>query len=136
VDLFVVRGTRMVRRDGVPISGFGPRVFRFGAFELDESRFELRRGGRVVRISRRAFDVLVFLAENASRIVTKRELIDGPYHGATVTNSALSRTMRLARRALGDDSKAPALILTVRSEGYCFVPPAPSRAAKDPLRLP
>lgn len=119
----MVRGARLVRRDGVPISGFGPRIFRFGPFELDESRFELRRDGRAVPISRRVFEVLVFLIANASRTVTKRELIEGPYRGQPVTHSALSRTVHLARRALGDDPRAPQLIRTVRREGFCFVPP-------------
>jgi DNA-binding winged helix-turn-helix (wHTH) protein len=129
-DLFVVRGARLVRRDGVRIAGFGPRIFRFGPFELDESRFELRREGRAVRMSRRVFDVLVFLVENASRTVTRRELIGGPYRGAQVTTSALSRTVHLARKALGEDPRAPQLIRTVRREGFCFVPPAQSRTAK------
>jgi len=124
VDLFVVRGNRLVRRDGVPRLAFGPRVFRFGAFELDESRFELRRNGRKLRISRRVFDVLVFLVENASRTVTLRELLDGPYRGAQVTSSAVSRSIHFARKALGDDTKRPRLILTVYRKGFRFVPPA------------
>jgi DNA-binding winged helix-turn-helix (wHTH) protein len=135
-DLFVVRGARLVRRDGVPISAFGPRIFCFGPFELDESRFELRRGGQAVPISRRVFEVLVFLVANASRTVTKRELIDGPYRGEPVTHSALSRTVHLARKALGEDPRAPQLIRTVRREGFCFVPPAQSRTARGELRSP
>ncbi len=126
----MVRGARLVRRDGVTISGFGPRIFRFGPFELDESRFELRRRGRAMRLSRRVFDVLVFLAENASRTVSRRELLDGPYRGAKVTSSALSRTVHLARKALGEDPKSPQLIRTVRREGFRFVPPVDSRARK------
>lgn len=83
-----------------------------------------------MRLSRRVFDVLVFLAENASRTVSRRELIDGPYRGTKVTSSALSRTVHLARKALGEDPKAPQLIRTVRRRGFCFVPPATSRARK------
>ncbi len=113
----------------MPISGFGPRIFASGRSELDECRFELRRDGRPVPISRRVFEVLVFLAENASRTVTKRELIDGPYRGEPVTHSALSRAVHLARKALGEDPRAPQLIRTVRREGFCFVPPAQSRTA-------
>ena len=135
-DLFVVRGARLVRRDGRPSSGFGPRVFRFGPFELDEARFELRRHGRAVRISRRAFEVLVFFAENASRTVTKRELIDGPYRGQRVSNSALSRAVHLARQALGEDPRAPELIRTVRREGFCFVPPADGYAGRHAVTSP
>lgn len=132
----MVRGAKLVRHDGVANSRFGPRLFRFGPFELDESRFELRRCGRAVRTSRRVFEVLVFLAENASRTVTRLELIAGPYRGAHVTSSALSRIVHLARKALGEDPRAPQLIRTVRGEGFCFVPPAPCRARMDELSWP
>ena len=51
-------------RPAVPPQRFaGPdEVVRFGPFELNASRFELRRGGVLVQVEPRTFDLLTLLA--------------------------------------------------------------------------
>jgi DNA-binding winged helix-turn-helix (wHTH) protein len=51
-----------------------PVVGRFHGFVLDTQRRTLTRGGRAVHLTRKAFDLLATLIEEAPRVVAKEEL--------------------------------------------------------------
>jgi DNA-binding winged helix-turn-helix (wHTH) protein len=93
-------------------------VFRFGEFEADEEKFELRRGDSAVRVQRIVLETIFFLLRNAGRVVTKQELAQGPWKGLKVSDAAMSRAVMLARRAVADHSGAA--IVTVHGRGYRF----------------
>ena len=95
-------------------------LYRFGNFELDEERFELRREGELVRLSPRALETLLALVQNAGEVVTKEELIQGPWRGAAVSDSALSQSVKRARHALEYGSRSTEVITTVRGRGFRF----------------
>ncbi len=75
-------------------------IHRFGPFEVDGERYELRKLGRVVPIQRRTLDLILFLAASNGRLVTPADLIVGPWQGTAVSNAALSQAIMQARRAL------------------------------------
>lgn len=91
---------------------------RFGAFELDPGRFELRCAGRVVPLEPRTFDLLALLARNLGRTVTKQEIFDTIWHDRIVSESALSSQIKAARRAVGDDGRSQRFITTVHGRGF------------------
>ena len=61
--------------------------------------------------------------QNAQRLVTKRELLDSVWAGASVSDELLRGYIRELREALGDDAKKPRYIETVPARGYRFLPP-------------
>lgn len=96
-------------------------VYRFGDCELDETLYELRRAGHVVKTEPRVFDVLAFLLRHRDRVVSKDELLDALWPGESVSESVLPRCVAAARRAVGDDRSAQRVIQTVHGRGYRFV---------------
>jgi DNA-binding winged helix-turn-helix (wHTH) protein/tetratricopeptide (TPR) repeat protein len=104
-----------------------PRVHAFGDFELDERLYELRRGGAVVKVEPKVFDVLAYLVRHRDRVVAKDELLGQLWPGEFVSESVLPRCITAARKALGDDPADARLIQTVHGRGYRFI--APLRAA-------
>ena len=96
-------------------------VWRFGEFELDTQRYELRGGGAVIRVEPQVFDVMTHLVGNSHRMVTKEELFDTVWGGRFVGEAALTTRIKAARRALGDDGESQRYIRTVRGRGYQFV---------------
>lgn len=96
-------------------------IYRFGNFELDDSARELRRGGAVVETEPKAFDVLAYLLAHRDRAVTKDELLENVWPRQIVTETALTRAVMKARRAVGDDSGRQAVIRTVHGHGYRFI---------------
>lgn len=110
----------------------------FGEFELDGDLFELRRGGRPVRLEPKAFNVLAYLIAHRDRVVGKQELFEQLWPGEFVTDSALTYCIKAARRALDDDGVNQQVIATVQRRGYRFVAAltgehgAPSTATPPP----
>ena len=96
-------------------------IYRFGQFELDSSTRELRRDGQQVDTEPKAFDLLCYLAGNAERAVSKDELQTELWPRSIVTETALTRCVMKARRAVDDDASRQAVIRTVHGHGYRFV---------------
>lgn len=93
-------------------------IARFGSFEADEERFELRRRGQVVPVQRHVLETILFLAKSGGRLVTRRDLIDGPWQGTVVSDAAISQAIMHARRALEDPDHPHGYIVTVRGKGF------------------
>lgn len=109
-----IESLRVEREWGTPEG----QVIRFGAFELDTSRFELRREGALIPVEPRTFDLIALLARNIDRTVTKDEIFQTIWEGRAVSDAALSSQVRSARRALGDDGLNQSIIATVHGRGF------------------
>lgn len=107
-------------------------IYRFGSFELDTGRFELRRDGEPVPIEPQVLALVVLLIENRDRVVTKDELIDNIWNGRVISEAAISGRIKKARQALGDDGKAQRYIRTVQRRGFRFVGDLAGEIAESP----
>lgn len=96
-------------------------IYRFDAFELDRSKAELRRDGRPVAVEPQVFALLLLLAENRERLVTRDEIVEKVWDGRAVSESAIDSRVKSARRALGDDGRAQRFVRTVHGRGFRFV---------------
>ena len=91
--------------------------YRFGPFVLEENERELRRGGALVPLPGKAFDLLLILVRGAGRTVTKSELMTALWADTVVEESNLTQTVFVLRKALGEDTEE-AYIRTVPRHGY------------------
>jgi adenylate cyclase len=96
-------------------------ILAFGDHRLDVERRELRRGGDIIDLEPKAFDLLVFLVEHRERVVTKDDLLQGVWGGRIVSESALTTRINAVRRALGDDGATQRLVRTFTRKGVRFV---------------
>jgi len=99
----------------------GNRIYRFENFVIDVARREIRRDSEELVVQPRVFDLLVYLAENHERAVGKDELQDAVWPGMIITETALTRAVMKARKAVGDDASRQAVIKTIHGHGYRFV---------------
>ena len=110
-------------------------VIRFEDFELDTALFELRKSGERIPVEPQVFDLLVFLARNNERTVTREEIFAAIWGDRIVSDAALSSQIKAARRVLGDDGASQRMISTVHGRGFRFVIPvenaAPIPAERD-----
>ncbi len=96
-------------------------VYRFGPFELDMAKVELRADGSVCPVEPQVFALLALLVENRERLVSRDEIIEKVWDGRIVSESALDSRIKSARRALGDDGTRQRFIKTVPRKGFRFV---------------
>ncbi len=95
--------------------------FSFAQFSLDPSNERLWCAEQPITLKPKAFAVLRYLLENSQRLVTKVELLDSVWGGASVRDSVLKAQLRDIRLALGDDAMAPRFIETAHRRGYRFI---------------
>jgi DNA-binding response OmpR family regulator len=110
-------------------------IYRFGNYELDAQRCELRCAGQLVAIEPKVFEVLVYLLEHRDRVVTKEELLEQCWSGTFVTEAALTRCLAKVRKTVQPEPTGPPVIKTIYGRGYSFVAPATVLSRKPSLPL-
>jgi len=93
--------------------------------ELDLGRYELRRGGRAVKIEKKPMELLIFLVSRREQLVPRQEIVTKLWRSDLFvdTEANINSIIRKVRRALGDDSEKPRFLETVVGKGYRFVGP-------------
>ena len=94
--------------------------YQFDQFELDADRYELRLSGVAQHVEPLVFDLIVFFAANAGRIVGREEIVERVWRGRAVSDATISSCIKSARRALGDSGEVPGYIRTIRGRGFEF----------------
>src|SRR3954464_10857169 len=90
-----------------------------------ETRRTWRRPEEIV-LSRKEFDLVQALMERAGDIVSRDELMRDVWHASFWTSSkTIDVHLGWVRRKLGDDSRRPSLISTVRGRGLRFETTSP-----------
>lgn len=107
-------------------------IYRFGDFQLDSERLELRCGPAPRALEPQVFSLLLFLIENHARVVGKDELIDHVWHGRIVSDATLNSRINTARRAVDDSGKEQAVIRTYPRRGFRFVAEVTPEGAAAP----
>ena len=96
-------------------------IYRFGDFELDLARVELREGGQPCPVEPQVFALLALLVENRERLVSRDEIIEKIWDGRVVSDAAVASRVKSARQALGDSGREQRFIRTVHRQGLRFV---------------
>lgn len=96
-------------------------IYRFGIFELDLAKAELRADGQPRPLEPQVFALLALLLENRDRLVSREEIFEKLWDRRVVTESALSSRVKSARKALNDDGKKQGYIKTLHGQGFRFV---------------
>ncbi len=107
------------RRDWARGADEKPQTARVGDADVDFSRFELQRGGSIVRLTLLEAMLLKLLVQRRGQIVTKAEILEKVWNLSpdTETRAVDNFVMRL-RRHLEDDGREVKLLQTVRGVGY------------------
>lgn len=96
-----------------------------GELSIDPRTREAKLEGRDLELTRKEFDLLLYLAERVGTVVGKRELLAEvwrqPYGGADKT---VDVHLSWVRRKLGESAAEPVYVHTVRGVGVKLAPPA------------
>lgn len=104
----------------------GSPEIRVGDLRIDTARRRVLRGERRIDLSAREYQLLLYLAQHAGRIVSRTALWEHVWESGTEPDSnVVDVYIRYLRNKLGRD---PDLIRTVRGGGYVLEPEAAARA--------
>jgi len=92
---------------------------RVGGIEIDVPARQVRVAGKETELTGIEFDILVALMRRAGRVVPREALmIEAGRTDVTVSERTVDVHISHLRQKLGDDSRVPRLIKTVRGVGY------------------
>ncbi|WP_092264360.1 response regulator transcription factor [Deinococcus reticulitermitis] len=96
-----------------------PQTLGNGPLTVDLAAAEARVNGRALALTRREFDLLAFLTQNAGRVYSRTELLDRVW-GADFLGGerTVDQHVTQLRAHLGDDPGKPSFLETVRGKGY------------------
>ncbi|MEA2658230.1 MAG: two-component system, OmpR family, alkaline phosphatase synthesis response regulator PhoP [Candidatus Binatota bacterium] len=92
-----------------------------GDLKMDFSTYEVFVRGKSVKLTLKEFELLRFLVQNPSRVLSRDQLLDRVWGGETyVTPRTVDVHVRRLRKAIEKDDSKPVWILTLRGVGYKF----------------
>ncbi|MCX7545335.1 winged helix-turn-helix transcriptional regulator [Marinicella gelatinilytica] len=77
----------------------------FSGFQLDLKRKELSYGKQIVDLTKKTYDLLVFLIQNPQQVHTKDDLISHVWQGRVVSGNTIDQTISKLRKLLSEYSQ-------------------------------
>ena len=105
----------------------------FGTVEIDTLGHRLYVNGEEVGLERKAFAVLVLLAREPGRVLSRDEILDEVWGHSHVTPGVLSRVIALLRHALGESGEESQYLHTVHGIGFRLDAQVRSAASREEL---
>ena len=96
-------------------------LLRFGRLEIDLGARQARLDGRVCELTSHQFELLLVLARNPGRVLSRDRIMDALRgHPMEAFDRSIDVHISRIRAVIEDDPKAPQRVLTVRGAGYVF----------------
>jgi len=91
-----------------------------GDLAVDPARYEVRRDGVPIDLTRTEFQLLLALLQADGRVLSRDQLLDAVYgrDAADILDRTIDVHIGRLREKLADDAEAPRYIATVRGVGY------------------
>jgi DNA-binding response OmpR family regulator len=118
----LARVNAVLRRNRTPEQE--QREIRVGTLTIQPHKRQATLDGEPLRLTRREFDVLQYLAERAGRVVSRRELMTQVWQQAHIgEEQTIDVHISWLRRKLGETAAQPRFLVTVRGVGVMMVDP-------------
>lgn len=120
VDELVAKVKAHLRREGRKASAAKADVITLGDIEIHTENFEVTKAGKRVSLTTREFQLLVYLAKNIGKVLTREQIFDGVWGTNYADIGGVNVTIKNLRDKLDPDNR---LIKTVWGIGYKLVRP-------------
>ena len=102
-------------------AGDAPDVHRFGQIEVDFTRAEVRREGRLVETTPLEFKLLSTFVRRRGRILTREQLLDDVWRpDSCPSDRVIDNHIMNLRRKIEPEPQEPRYLVSVRGLGYRF----------------
>jgi len=122
VPELLARIRALIRRVELAKTGNLPAGLHFDDVSIDFKRFEARKAGKAIEMSRKEFGILRLLAARCGEVVRREELLDEVWgYDQYPTTRTVDNHIALLRGKLEEDPANPRRLLTVYGVGYKLV---------------
>jgi DNA-binding response OmpR family regulator len=119
VDQLEARISAVLRRwnRSVPETSPVAAIFTIGSLVVDPARRAVTLDGEPVRLTRREFDLLAYLAARTDQVVSREELLAEVWQQSDGQDQTIDVHVSLLRRKLGESAANPRYLHTSRGVG-------------------
>ncbi len=122
VPELLARVRAIMRRVQSAETGDLPLEVHFGDVEVDFRKFEARKAGKVLEMSRKEFGILRVLAAHAGDVVTRDQFLNEVWgYNQFPTTRTVDNHVALLRNKFEDNPPEPKFLITVHGVGYKLV---------------
>jgi two-component system response regulator RegX3 len=100
----------------------GPEVLVYGDLRVDSRAREVRRGGHLIELTAREYELLAFLARHPRRVFSRAELLEAVWGTQYQDPATVTEHVRRVRAKVEAPSPRRRLLTTLRGAGYRFDP--------------
>jgi TolB-like protein/DNA-binding winged helix-turn-helix (wHTH) protein len=97
------------------------QVLQIGEWSVDPALGEIASGDRLTKLDPLTMRLLLYLADNAGRVIALQELLNAVWPNVVVTPQSVYNTVAQLRRTLGDLADAPTYIANIPRKGYRLI---------------
>ena len=117
----LARAEAVLRRARPSAPAVPPETYRFGDVIVDFRRHEASRGGELIDLSPREFQLLAFFIQHRGEVINREKLLDAvwDYNSIPFTRTVDMHIAKL-RKKVEDNPSDPRHIVTVHRLGYKF----------------
>lgn len=124
-DHLLARIAAVLRRSGKAGQPATAEPVTVGPLTVDHDTRTARLDGELLRLTRKEYDLLYYLAKRAGRVVAREELFVGVWRQPFIrADQTLDAHISLLRRKLGETAAQPRLVRTVRGVGVMLAGPS------------
>jgi serine/threonine-protein kinase len=110
------------------------QIYEFGEFRVDAAKRTLtNRENRLIPLTHKAFDTLLYLLRNNGRVLDKQELMNAVWPDTIVEENNLNQSISALRRVLGEGRGEHRFIQTLPGRGYRFIAEIRTTSADAPI---
>ncbi|MCB1595375.1 MAG: winged helix-turn-helix domain-containing protein, partial [Xanthomonadales bacterium] len=95
--------------------------YKIDNFQINTTLREIYLNKELLVIEPKVYEVIIFFIENANKAISKDELQDAIWPNVEVSETAITRAVMKARKALNDESNPQNYIQTIHGHGYKFI---------------
>ena len=111
----IARIRTRLRRTNSDVTG----LLSIGDISIDVTAHEVRRGTKLIQLTRLEFDLLVALAKDPGRVFTRDALLSEVWGYRQTTDTRLVNVhVQRLRSKVEHDADRPEIVMTVRGVGY------------------
>ena len=117
----VARVKAILRRSETRNAPQSAELYEKGALRVNFSTYEVSVKGKPIKLTLKEFELLRFLVQNPSRVLSRDQLLDRVWGGDVfVDPRTVDVHIRRLRKAIEKNDRKPEWVLTVRGVGYKF----------------
>lgn len=95
-------------------------IITIGNLKINKRSHKVTKDDRLVDLSATEFTLLMYLIENANRVLSRKEILMNVWNSDIYTENTVNTYVMRLREKIEDCKNEPELLITIRGEGYLF----------------